>query len=306
MTIYAAADGSALGNPGPAGWGWYVDEEHWACGGWPHGTNNMGELKAVLDLIEQTAGSGQDLHVYCDSQYVINSVTKWMAGWKSNGWRKKDKSPVLNVELMQALDAALTAARQEGRSVDFEWVKGHAGHVMNEEADRLAQAAAAAFRDGDTPDPGPGWTPGETPPARPDAALQVELPADEPAPAGAVDHPDAPAPSPQDRQAAVTEVTDLEKGLPTLTASGLEGLLHPQMTRVTAAGRVQTREQVLTAGRGRTRPVVEVIEVVDLGPDALLVRSTQSMGGRQAICSSVWLRVEGAWRQRLQHYTSAG
>ena len=53
MKIIAAADGSALGNPGPAGWGWYVDEQHWASGGWPHGTNNMGELMAVLDLLQQ-------------------------------------------------------------------------------------------------------------------------------------------------------------------------------------------------------------------------------------------------------------
>ena len=55
MTIVAAADGSALGNPGPAGWAWYVDDDCWASGGWPHGTNNMGELMAVLDLLRQTA-----------------------------------------------------------------------------------------------------------------------------------------------------------------------------------------------------------------------------------------------------------
>ena len=74
MTLVAAADGSALGNPGPAGWAWYVDDDCWASGGWPHGTNNMGELTAVLDLLQQTAEVDDDLLVYCDSTYAINSI----------------------------------------------------------------------------------------------------------------------------------------------------------------------------------------------------------------------------------------
>ena len=102
----AAADGSALGNPGPAGWAWYVDDGCWASGGWPRGTNNMGELMAVLDLLRQTAHVDDDLLVYCDSMYVINIVTQWMAGWKRKGWRKKDGKPVLNVDLVQAIDRA--------------------------------------------------------------------------------------------------------------------------------------------------------------------------------------------------------
>lgn len=152
MTIIAAADGSALGNPGPSGWAWYVDDDRWASGGWPRGTNNMGELTGVLDLLLQTAHLDEDLHVICDSLYVINSVTKWMSGWKRRGWRKGDGKPVLNVEIMKALDAALT-----GRQVRFEWVKGHSGHPLNEAADRLANAAAAAFRDGITHQAGPGF-----------------------------------------------------------------------------------------------------------------------------------------------------
>jgi len=156
VTMTAAADGSALGNPGPAGWGWYIDRDRWAAGGWPHGTNNQGELTAVLDLLQQTAHTGEDLLIYCDSQYVINSITKWMAGWKRRGWRKGDGKPVLNVELMQALDAEMTRLRAEGRRVRFEWVKGHAGHALNEEADRLANGAAAAYQAGTVPDPGPG------------------------------------------------------------------------------------------------------------------------------------------------------
>jgi ribonuclease HI len=152
VTIIAAADGSALGNPGPAGWAWYVDDSCWAAGGWAHGTNNMGELTAVLDLLQQTAHLDEDLLVYCDSTYVINSITKWMAGWKRRGWKKGDGKPVLNVEIMKAIDVAM-----QGRRVRFEWVKGHTGHELNEAADQLANAAALAWRDGVAPDPGPGF-----------------------------------------------------------------------------------------------------------------------------------------------------
>src|SRR3954462_9445204 len=152
MTITASADGSALGNPGPAGWAWYIDDEHWAAGGWKHGTNNMGELKAVLELFRATAGVDDDLLVLCDSQYDINSVTKWMPGWKRKGWRKADGKPVLNVELLQELDAALA-----GRRYRFEWVRGHVGHELNEAADERARAVATAFQRG-TPIPsGPGF-----------------------------------------------------------------------------------------------------------------------------------------------------
>lgn len=154
MTLIAAADGSALGNPGPAGWGWYIDEHRWACGGWPHGTNNMGELTAVLDLLQQTAEStDEELLVYCDSTYVINSITKWMPGWKRKNWRKGDGKPVQNVEIMKALDAAL-----QGRRVRFEWVKGHAGHELNEQADRLANGAAIAYSQESGPIPDRAWT----------------------------------------------------------------------------------------------------------------------------------------------------
>lgn len=152
--IIAAADGSALGNPGPAGWAWYVGDDCWAAGGWTHATNNQAELTAVLELVRATAHLDDELHIQCDSQYVINAVTKWMAGWKRKGWRKADGKPVMNVELLQALDTELV-----GRRYRFEWVKGHIGHVMNEAADERARAVAEAFRRGATLIPsGPGWT----------------------------------------------------------------------------------------------------------------------------------------------------
>ena len=152
MTITAAADGSSLGNPGPAGWAWYVDEDTWDAGGWPQGTNNVGELTAILRLLEATAETGEELHILADSQYAINVVSKWRLGWKKRGWTKADKKPIKNLELIQEIDRAM-----EGRRVTFEWVKGHAGHRMNERADDLARACAEAYQAGRTPEPGPGF-----------------------------------------------------------------------------------------------------------------------------------------------------
>jgi ribonuclease HI len=143
MTITAAADGSALGNPGPAGWAWYVDDATWSAGGWKHATNNQGELKAVLELFRATAHVDDDLLILCDSQYVINSVTKWMPGWKKKGWRKSDGKPVLNIELLKELDATITDRRYR-----FEWVRGHVGHPLNEAADVRARSVAEAYQRG--------------------------------------------------------------------------------------------------------------------------------------------------------------
>ena len=169
--IIAAADGSALGNPGPAGWAWYVDDSCWAAGGWKHATNNQGELKAVLELFRATAHLDDDLLVQCDSQYVINSVTKWMPGWKRKGWRKADGKPVMNVELLQELDEALA-----GRRYRFEWVKGHVGHELNEAADVRARAVAEAYQRGLEIPAGPGWSGTcETEPAAQGPAPVAEL-----------------------------------------------------------------------------------------------------------------------------------
>lgn len=155
MTITASADGSALGNPGPAGWAWYIDDDNWAAGGWKHATNNQGELTAVLELFRATERVDDDLLILCDSQYVINSLTKWMPGWKRKGWRKGDGKPVMNVELLKEIDAAMG-----GRKYRFEWVRGHVGHVLNEAADARARAAAEAYQRGAAVPAGPGWSGG--------------------------------------------------------------------------------------------------------------------------------------------------
>lgn len=171
MTIIAAADGSALGNPGPAGWSWYVDEETWAAGGWKKSTNNRGELMAVAELLAATSHrADEELNILCDSQYVINSVTKWMPGWKKKGWKKRDGKPVLNVDILTVIDELM-----QGRNVRFEWIKGHAGHEMNEAADSRARAAATAFQRSVPVNEGPGF-----PGARRKAADSMDQPAESP------------------------------------------------------------------------------------------------------------------------------
>ena len=155
MTITAAVDGSSLGNPGPAGWAWVVSADCWDAGGWSSGTNNLGELNAVLELLKATAQAGlagEDLHILADSQYAINVISKWSPGWKKRGWVKADKKPIKNLELIQEIDRAM-----QGRTVTFEWVKGHAGHPLNERADDAARSCAEAYRDGRDIPTGPGF-----------------------------------------------------------------------------------------------------------------------------------------------------
>lgn len=225
--IIAAADGSALGNPGPAGWAWYIDDDHWASGGWAHGTNNMGELKAVLDLFEATASRPEaKLRVYCDSQYVINSLTKWMPGWKKKGWKKSDGKPVLNRDLLEALDKALT-----GRDYEFIWVKGHAGHELNEKADSLANGAARAYQEGREPAHGPGFGAPAEPataaveaPAAESPAVEapiVNAPVEEPAlaePALSESSADAHLPV---QEFTAAEIENAQRGVESLRLSGL-------------------------------------------------------------------------------------
>ena len=227
--IIAAADGSALGNPGPAGWAWYIDDDHWASGGWAHGTNNMGELKAVLDLFEATASRPEaKLRVYCDSQYVINSLTKWMPGWKKKGWKKSDGKPVLNRDLLEALDRALT-----GRDYEFIWVKGHAGHELNEKADSLANGAARAYQEGREPAHGPGFGAAAEPTtaAEPVEAPAVEVPivnapVAEPALSDVALSDSAPSESSADahlpmQEFTAAEIENAQRGVESLRLSGL-------------------------------------------------------------------------------------
>ncbi|MEV4669542.1 ribonuclease H family protein [Microbacterium sp. LWO12-1.2] len=209
MTITAAADGSALGNPGPNGWAWYIDDDNWGAGGSPHGTNNQGELQAVLELLKATAGSDEKLHIWCDSRYVIDSVTKWMPGWKRRGWRKSDGGPVLNRDLLEGIDEAM-----RGRNVEFSWVKGHAGDELNEAADERANAAAKAYQQKQEPRRGPGFTRGGGATASAPASESPEAP-EPPTPAAST--PVASAP-PASAAPLWAEASDLLDGLDAPTA----------------------------------------------------------------------------------------
>lgn len=283
--IIAAADGSSLSNPGPAGWAWYVDANCWRAGGWKHGTNNMGELMAVLDLLEQTAHAEEDLLIYCDSQYVINSVTKWMPGWKRKGWRKGDGKPVLNVELLQGIDAALS-----DRTVRFEWVKGHNGHDLNEAADTKARAAAEAFRRGEPVAEGPGYdhvitsgtrrvTPGPAP--EPDL-LSGEAPTH---PAIALQQSLFRAEIRADREAA---------------ADLIESGFYDHDSR----GRSRGKGRYLASLAPLSPPVhLDIDGVEELTDDLVLLRWRCRTSTSSVLGVSVWARTRGAWRLRFSQET---
>jgi ribonuclease HI len=136
-------DGACSGNPGPGGWGAILrvaNRERELSGGDPATTNNRMELMAAIMALEALKRPCK-VRLLTDSNYVRDGVTKWIHGWKKNGWRTADKKPVKNVELWQRLDAARTPHR-----VDWIWVKGHSGHAENERADQLARGEIEKLR----------------------------------------------------------------------------------------------------------------------------------------------------------------
>lgn len=332
MTITAAADGSALGNPGPAGWAWYVDDDCWRAGGWPHGTNNQGELMAVLDLFRATAHvPAEDLHILCDSQYVINAVTKWMPGWKRKGWRKADGKPVLNVDLLKDIDQELV-----GRKYTFEWVRGHAGHDLNEAADDRARAAATAFQQGVAVRQGPGFGPTAQDSAQPIQPAQPRIPA--PQTGRPTNPPTAPAPTGQqelfsepgafnepdlfseldeaDRLAATAAeaspealVESLERELlrpETRADLGRTGvLLHPDFTEIGSSGRIWTRDAMMMALEENpgSPTELELLAADRLGEGIVLLTYRSSTRSGSSLRSSLWVLDGTQWRLRFHQGT---
>ncbi|GAA1459583.1 ribonuclease H family protein [Williamsia maris] len=142
--IIVSTDGSCLKNPGGAiGWAWVDHTGPTASGGAPSGTNQIAELIAIREAI--TAHPGPDpLMVESDSQYAIKCSSEWLANWKRRGWRTAAGAPVRNLEVVQAIDAAIAA---RSGPVRFRWVRGHVGNEFNEIADQLAGAAARAVAD---------------------------------------------------------------------------------------------------------------------------------------------------------------
>jgi len=136
-------DGACSGNPGPGGWGVilrYKEVERELSGGEKLTTNNRMELMAAIQGLEALKRPCV-VRIHTDSQYLRDGITKWIAGWKRNGWRTADKKPVKNMELWQRLDAAASVHK-----VRWHWVRGHAGHALNERADQLANEAIAEIR----------------------------------------------------------------------------------------------------------------------------------------------------------------
>jgi ribonuclease HI len=136
-------DGACSGNPGPGGWGailCFGAHEKELFGGEASTTNNRMELTGAIAALE-ALNRACTVHLYTDSNYLKSGVTTWIEAWKRNGWRTADKKPVKNVELWQRLEAA--AAHH---TIDWRWVKSHAGDVMNERADALACKGMARFK----------------------------------------------------------------------------------------------------------------------------------------------------------------
>jgi ribonuclease HI len=133
VTIFT--DGACRGNPGPGGWGAILifrDHEREIWGGEPATTNNRMELTAAIEALTALKRPCR-VELHTDSQYVRNGISQWLPLWKARGWRTMSKGAVKNEDLWRRLDEA--ASRHQ---VDWRWVKGHAGHPLNERADALA------------------------------------------------------------------------------------------------------------------------------------------------------------------------
>lgn len=146
--LFAYTDGACSGNPGPGGWGALliardgktVVKERALSGGAPETTNNRMELMAAISALEALERPSH-LTLVTDSNYVKDGLTKWIFGWKKNGWKTAAKKPVKNEDLWKRLDEA-----NARHTVTWEWVKGHAGHPENERADELAREGMEPFK----------------------------------------------------------------------------------------------------------------------------------------------------------------
>ena len=140
VTIHT--DGACSGNPGPGGWGAvleYAGHEKELSGAEAETTNNRMELLAAIKALEALKRPSR-VRLVTDSVYVKDGVTKWIHGWKKNGWKTAAKKPVKNEDLWRRLDEA--ARRHD---IAWEWIKGHAGHAENERADALAREAISTL-----------------------------------------------------------------------------------------------------------------------------------------------------------------
>lgn len=140
--VVVHTDGACSGNPGPGGWGAILEfrgRERELRGGEAHTTNNRMELTAAIEALASLTRPSP-VALYTDSQYLRQGITTWIKNWKRNGWKTRDRSPVKNADLWQALDRLIAT-----HDVAWHWVRGHAGHDINERADALARKGMAPF-----------------------------------------------------------------------------------------------------------------------------------------------------------------
>ncbi len=138
-------DGACKGNPGPGGWGAllrYRGKERELWGGEPNTTNNRMELMAAIQALEALKRPCR-VTLTTDSRYLQQGVTEWLANWKRRGWKTAGRQPVKNIDLWKRLDEAMSR-----HDIEWHWVRGHTGHPENERADRLANRAIEALREG--------------------------------------------------------------------------------------------------------------------------------------------------------------
>ena len=146
--IVAYTDGACSGNPGPGGWGVVLQardgerviKQRELSGGEALSTNNRMELTAAIEAL-RALGKPTAVRIVTDSTYVRDGITKWVHGWKRNGWKTAARKPVKNAELWRELDEAARA-----HDVTWDWIKGHAGHPENDRADELARGGMAPFK----------------------------------------------------------------------------------------------------------------------------------------------------------------
>ena len=140
MSIKVYTDGACKGNPGPGGWGVYIqsnDEEKDLFGGNPETTNNQMEMQAALEALKYLKDKNEVIELYTDSNYLRQGITEWIHKWKLNNWRTAAKKPVANRDLWIEISDL-----NEKMDVQWNWVKGHAGDPGNERADQLANIGA--------------------------------------------------------------------------------------------------------------------------------------------------------------------
>lgn len=143
--IIVSTDGSCLRNPGGAiGWAWVNHTGPSNSGGEPSGTNQVAELRALLEAVLAHPGD-EPLLIESDSQYAIKCASEWLPGWKRKGWKTAGGTPVRNLDLVKSIDTAIT---ERTGPVRFRWVRGHVGNHFNEAADALAGEAARAIAAG--------------------------------------------------------------------------------------------------------------------------------------------------------------